>query len=54
MTTVNIYLDGRLYGRIRMAFHGKPFTTKEEEIHDEITRRLPYLQNKKYTIDYDA
>lgn len=53
MTTVNIYLGERYYGSIRMKFHGKPFTMKEEEIHEEITRRLPLLKDKQFTIDYD-
>lgn len=53
MEKVNIYIDERFYGSIKMAFHGFPFTTKEEEIHEEVTRRLPFLKGKKYTIDYD-
>lgn len=50
MRTIDLYIGDMFYGSIRMKFNGYPFTTKEEEIADEIERRLPYLKHKKFTI----
>ena len=50
MTSINIYTGDRYYGTIRIDIPKAPFVTTEEEIHDMITRRLPSLKNKQFTI----
>ena len=50
MTSIDIYIGDRYYGNIRIEIPKAPFVTTEEEIHDMITRRLPALRNKKFTI----
>lgn len=49
---VDIFVLGRYYGTLRVKLYPPPFTTSEEELKDEIERRLPLLRNKKYNIKF--
>lgn len=50
MRNVEIYLNDRFYGTIRMRFTPPPFTTTYEQIYDEIVTRLPLLKGKQFQI----
>lgn len=49
---IEIYLCGRYYGTLRVRLYPPPFTTTDDEIKEEIERRLPLLRNKKYNIRF--
>ena len=50
MRSIDIYVGERYYGSIRVKWPPRPFTMSEEELHDEVVRRLPTLRNTKFTI----
>lgn len=45
-----IYIRDRYYGTIRIELHRPPFTKSDEDIRQEVERRLPMLKRKKFTI----
>lgn len=49
---VDIYINrgGQYYGTLRMAAIRPPFTVTEEELTEEILRRLPLLKGKEFII----
>ena len=49
---VEIYVDERFYGRIKVKFPSPPQYRDEEDIVDEIMRRMPSLKNENFTISY--
>ena len=49
ITITIFYPDDLYYGEIKMKTY-KSFPPMEEEIRDEVERRLPFFKNKKYSI----
>ncbi len=49
---VEIYVGDRFYGRIKMKFPNPPQYRDEEDIIEEIVRRMPTLKNEKFTISF--
>ena len=48
---LDIFVDDRFYGTMRMKnLWGGVFPLTEEEIRNEVERRLPSLKGKKYTV----
>lgn len=52
LMNVDIYINGGglYYGTLRMAAIRPPFTVTEEELTEEILRRLPLLKGKEFII----
>lgn len=49
--TIDIFLGGRFYGTLKMRYLGGIlFPLSEEELREEIEKRLPYLAGKEYRI----
>ena len=49
---VEIYVNERFYGKIKMEFPPFPFERSEEDIKEEIERRMPSLKGTKYQISF--
>lgn len=49
---VEIYVKERFYGRIKMKFPPLPQYRDEEDIIEEIVRRMPSLKNEDFTISF--
>ena len=50
MKRIEIYIGERYYGSIKIPWPKSPFVMTEEEIHEEVVKRLPTLRNEKYTV----
>lgn len=49
---VEIYVDERFYGRIKVKFPAPPQYRDEEDIIEEIMRRMPSLKRGRFTISF--
>ncbi len=52
MTPLDIFINGRFYGTLRIRHLGNIVAISNDELKSEIERRLPYLKNKNYRIEF--